>query len=122
MKKTRIVFWIIIAIIAIPAFNFLRTFNFLRDCNKILKDMKGQLTVQCNNDDFPEFAKNFKFSEHNIANWLEEKTLYDPKSQEKIIQEIQNMLPENIKEYQTELVPSILELMKKEKTNKYPTA
>lgn len=120
MKKIKIIFWVLFSIVAFLAFNFLRTFNFLRDYNKNLKDIKGQLNIKYNDDNFPEFAKDYVFSKTDIE-ILSEKTLYDSKSQEKIIEETKKILPENIKDYRTKLAPSILELMRKEKTNKYPT-
>lgn len=121
MKKIKIVFWVIFAIFAILAFNFIRTVNFLRDYKENLKDIKGQLNVKHNDDNFPEFAKDYVFSKEDV-NTLSENTLYDSESQEKIIEETKKILPENIKDYQTKFAPSILELIKKEKTNKYPTA
>ena len=120
MKKIKIIFWVIFIIVAILAFNFLRTFNFLRDYKENLKDIKGQLNIKYNDDNFPKFAKDYVFSKTDIES-LSENMLYDLKSQEKIIEETKKILPENIKDYRTKLAPSILELMKQEKTNKYPT-
>lgn len=123
MKKVKIVFWVIFGIVAILAFNFIRTFNFLRDYKIYLKDLKGQINIKYNDDNFPEFAKDFVFSKTDaLSESLTNSTLYDSKVHDKIIEETQKFLPENLKDYQTKFAPSILELMNKEKTKKYPTA
>ena len=123
MKKVKIVFWVIFAIIAFLAINFIRTFNLLRNFNDNTKDMKGQLNARFNDNNFPEFSKKFLWvKKDDTITTFSENTLYDTEYNKKIIEETEKYLPENLKEYQTELAPSILELMKKEKTKKYPTA
>ena len=123
MKKGRIVFWVIFAIIAFLAINFIRTFNLLRDFNNSIKGMKGQLNAGFNDNNFPEFSKKYLWvKKDDTITTFNENTLYDTEFNKKIIEETEKYLPENLKEYQTELAPSILELMTKEKTKKYPTA
>ena len=122
MKKVKIVIWVIFFIVAIFIYNFIRTSNFIRDYTKNLKDIKGQLNYKYDDDNFPEFAKDFVFKNSDVLREaLNENTLYDSKAYDSVIEEIKKELPENLKDYQTKFAPSILELMKKEKTNKYPT-
>ena len=126
MKKVKIVFWVIFAIVALLVFNAIRTVLFLKDYGLNLKDMQSQYrTVFPDYDDnnFPEFGKKFVCLDiEKFENFLNVDELYDSAAQERFYKKVQSFIPKNFNEFKSELAPSVLKFMKEEKTNKYPTA
>ena len=126
MKKVKIVFWVIFAIVALLVFNAIRTVLFLKDYGLNLRDMQSQYrTVFPDYDDnnFPEFGKKFVCLDiEKFENFLNVDELYDSDAQERFYKKVQSFIPKNFNEFKSELAPSVLKFMKEEKTNKYPSA
>ena len=126
MKKVKIVLWVIFAIVALFVFNAIRTYNFMQSYGMNLKDMKSQyrpVFPDYDDNNFPEFGKNFVCSDPNkCEDFLPESKLFDSELQEKFYKKVKALKIENFDEFKSKLVPSVLDFMKKEKKNIYPTA
>ena len=133
MKK--IIIGIIVIIFLIPLsyviYEYTLTESYLKECDDIVLNLRREVAVRWDNNNFPEFAKDFLFlddfdrksSSYNSSTIkmpeYKEEMLYDSKLQEQYSKDISEIVPKDFSAIKQKFAPGILKKMKEEKKDDY---
>ena len=102
--------------------------NSKNDFADIFKKEKCIFNIKPDNNNFPEYAKNFTLDDkyvsglNEINNFIyEEKQIYGSYFQKELLDKTKNIIPNNLSDYKNTLIPTIKNKMESPKNTKQPT-